>query len=174
MTVTPFSIAGVFGLPQNIKSDSRGSLIRVWDRNLEPYNFDFNQSSVVTNPHKGTLRGLHFQSEPFAENKIVECVGGKVFDVVVDLRKDSLTFGKHLTLELGPNSQYMGVFIPAGCAHGYLSLESNSTLIYFMDRPYSKLHARGLRWDDSRLAINWPESPSLISDADKSWPLATL
>jgi dTDP-4-dehydrorhamnose 3,5-epimerase len=87
------------------------------------------------------------------------------------LRKDSSTYGSHLEIVIGPLEPYIGLFIPAGCAHGYLTLESNSTLIYFMDNTYSADHSDGLLWSDPRLSINWPCKPVLISDRDSEWPL---
>jgi dTDP-4-dehydrorhamnose 3,5-epimerase len=169
MLFTPLGIDGVFGITEPTKSDFRGALTRVWDIDSQLKSFDLNQSSVVTNPTAGTLRGLHYQTEPFSENKIVECITGTVFDVILDLRKDSATQGNHLAYEIGPTSQFLGLFIPAGCAHGYLTLETNSTLIYFMDREFSPMHSHGVLWNDPRLSILWPSDPILISEQDKGW-----
>ena len=171
MQFIPLEIGGVLGIIGDSHSDSRGTLTRVWESSPVFQGFALDQASIVGNPTKGTLRGLHFQSDPFSETKIVECVSGKVFDVVVDLRKDSSTHGNHLQIELGPLETYIGLFIPAGCAHGYLTLESNSTLIYFMDNTYSEDHSHGLLWSDPNLSINWPYKPVLISDRDSEWPL---
>jgi len=173
MQFVPLEIGGVLGIIGDSHSDSRGTLTRVWESNPVFQDFALNQASIVGNPTKGTLRGLHFQSDPFSETKIVECVSGKVFDVVVDLRKDSSTYGRHLEIELGPLEPYIGLFIPAGCAHGYLTLESNSTLIYFMDKKYSVEYSGGLLWSDPKLSIKWPCKPVLISDRDSEWPLLT-
>ena len=112
--------------------------------------------------------------EPFSENKIVECISGKVFDVVVDLRMESHTYGKHLEIEIGPLESHIGLFIPAGFAHGYLTLETDSTLIYFMDKEYSAENSAGLLWRDPNLSINWPFEPSLISERDLQWPCLGL
>ena len=90
--------------------------------------------------------------------------------MVVDLRKESRTYGKHLEIEIGPLEPYAGLFIPAGCAHGYLTLKTNSTLIYFMDKEYSDEHARGIHWGDRSLLIEWPSVPSIISERDSLWP----
>jgi dTDP-4-dehydrorhamnose 3,5-epimerase len=169
MEFVTLEIEGVLGIIAEFKADSRGSLIRVWDSNSILGSFDLNQSSIVTNPTTGTLRGLHYQAEPFSENKVIECVSGKVFDVIVDLREESPTYGAHLEVVLGPSEVYSGLFVPAGCAHGYLTLEPFSTLIYFMDKEYSSLHARGLIWDDPKLSIGWPNRPVLISERDTNW-----
>lgn len=170
MHFVPLEIDGVLGIVAESHTDSRGTLTRVWESNSVLQGFALNQASIVENPTEGTLRGIHFQLDPFSENKIVECVSGKIFDVVVDLRKDSSTYRRHLEIELGPLEPYMGLFIPAGCAHGYLTLESNSTLIYFMDNAYSADHSHGLLWSDPNLSINWPCKPVLISDRDSEWP----
>lgn len=171
MQFIPLEIDGVLGIIGDSHSDSRGTLTRVWESNPVFQDFALNQVSIVGNPTKGTLRGLHFQTDPFSETKIIECVSGKVFDVVVDLRKDSSTYGRHLDIELGPLEPYIGLLIPAGCAHGYLTLEPNSTLIYFMDKIYSVDHSDGLLWSDPKLSIKWPFKPVLISDRDTEWPL---
>ena len=131
--------------------------------------FNFVQYSFVLYPHKNTLRGLHYQNYPHSENKVVQCVSGKVFDVIVDLRENSETFREHLEVCLGPDETFIGVLIPVGCAHGYLTLEENTSLIYFMDKEYFPESAQGLLWDDPLLGINWPTQPDLISERDSKW-----
>lgn len=170
MQFIPLEVVGVLGIVGDSHSDSRGTLTRVWDSNSVLDKFNLIQSSIVSNPKARTLRGLHYQAEPFSENKVIECVAGKVFDVVIDLRKDSHTYGEHLEVVLGPSEAYLGLFVPAGCAHGYLTLEPNSTLLYFMDKPYSADHARGIHWMDSKLLIRWPSAPLIVSESDASWP----
>ena len=170
MEVVALDLEGVLGIIEESHSDSRGTFTRVWDSNSFLKGFELNQASIVTNPKAATLRGLHYQVEPFSENKIVECVSGRVFDVIVDLRKESRTYGRHLEIEIGPLEPFAGLFIPAGCAHGYLTLESNSTLIYFMDKEYSAENSTGLLWRDPKLSINWPSVPSLVSKRDSNWP----
>ena len=170
MEFIPLVVDGVFGIISESHVDSRGSLTRVWDKKSPLGNFDLAQSSVVLNPKARTLRGLHFQTIPFSENKVIECVSGRVFDVIIDLRPESSTYKKQLAIHLGPDEKFLGVHVPAGCAHGYLTLEEDSTLIYFMDREYSVKNSRGLLWNDSSLSINWPSEPALISEQDKSWP----
>lgn len=167
---SPLQIKDSFAIKHQTILDERGTLTRIWEDNLVLNNFELREASIVTNLSSGTLRGLHFQDEPYSESKIIQCVQGKVFDVIVDLRKKSETYMKHLSVEIGPNSHYQGLFVPQGCAHGYLTLESNSTLIYFMNNFYSPLHKMGIRWDDSILNIDWPISPRLISQQDLQWP----
>jgi dTDP-4-dehydrorhamnose 3,5-epimerase len=170
MELVSLAINGTFGIIAETHEDTRGTLTRVWDKNSILGDFKLIQSSIAINPKSKTIRGLHFQSIPFSENKIVKCVSGRVFDVIVDLRQDSSTYKEHLTIELGPSASFLGVFIPSGCAHGYLTLEDNSTLIYFMDQEYSLEHSRGLLWSDPSLSIDWPSDPSLISERDSKWP----
>lgn len=169
MKFVPLEIEGVRGIVGQAQTDSRGHLIRVWDSNTILKDFELKQASVVTNPRERTLRGLHFQDSPFLENKVVQCISGKVFDVILDLRSDSKTYGQHLELMIGPFETYLGLIVPAGCAHGYLTLENNSTLVYFMDREYSANHSRGIRWNDPAFVFNWPLEPTLVSENDSNW-----
>ena len=169
MEFVPLAIDGVFGIISESNIDSRGSLVRVWDQDSRLKTFNLVQSSFVLNPQRHTLRGLHFQSSPYSENKIVQCVSGKVFDVIVDLREESETFREHLEVILGPDETFIGVLIPVGCAHGYLTLEDNTSLIYFMDKEYFPESAQGLIWNDPLLSIKWPNQPKLISERDSKW-----
>ena len=169
MKFVELAIKGVFGIAVKSSIDARGSLTRVWDTDSPLENFNLVQSSFVSNPKKNTLRGLHYQSPPHAESKLIQCVSGKVFDVIVDLRKESDTYRKHLEVILGPGETYFGVLIPRDCAHGYLTLEENTSLIYFMDKEYSQDSSEGIFWNDPSLEINWPHQPVLISERDSKW-----
>ena len=169
MEFVPLAIDGVFGITIEPSIDSRGSLTRVWDKNSPLANFNLVQSSFVSNPQKNTLRGLHYQTYPHSENKVVHCVSGKVLDVIVDLREKSETFREHLEVSLGPKETFLGVVIPIGCAHGYITLEENTSLLYFMDKGFFPESTRGLFWNDPLLAINWPTQPDLISERDSKW-----
>ena len=169
MIFNSIGIHGAYGILSSAKIDFRGSLTRLWDSDSVLHSFNLVQASIVHNPTVGTLRGLHFQAEPFSENKVVECVKGKVFDVVLDLRTDSPTSGKHFASEIGFNCDYLGVFVPAGCAHGYITLEANSSLLYFMDKAFSPEHASGIRWNDPTFGIKWPSAPTVISYRDSNW-----
>jgi dTDP-4-dehydrorhamnose 3,5-epimerase len=168
--LTPLEMEGVMGVKSLTASDERGGLLRVWDEVHFKEHMSINQSSVVSNPKPRTLRGLHFQNQPNQETKIILCVLGSVFDVVVDLRQDSPEYGKHFAIELGPREKYQGILVPKGFAHGYLTLEPNSVLVYFMDSPYVLESARGINWADSALGIEWPCEPEIISDRDKNLP----
>jgi len=169
MELVPLAINGVFGIRIESSVDSRGRFTRVWDTNSPLANFNLVQSSFVLNPQRNTLRGLHYQTNPHAEKKVVLCVSGKVFDVIVDLREKSETFREHLEVRLGPKETFLGVLIPVGFAHGYITLEENTALLYFMDKEFFPESAQGLFWDDPLLAIDWPTQPDLISERDSKW-----
>lgn len=170
MEFIPLAISGALGIIGESHPDSRGSLTRIWDANSELRIFNLVQASVVLNPKAKTLRGIHFQTYPFSENKVIECVSGRVFDVIIDLRPESITYKRQLSIHLGPNDKFIGIHVPAGCAHGYLTLEADSTLIYFMDKEYSPKNSRGFLWNDPVLSINWPSEPVFISEQDRTWP----
>ena len=114
----------------------------------------------------GTLRGMHFQLSPKEEIKIIRCINGAIFDVVVDLRKDSLTFKKWYGIELTASNRRM-LYIPKGFAHGFITLEKNTEIIYFSSQFYSPTHERVLLWNDPSINIQWPISPTQISSKDK-------
>ena len=159
-------IEGAFAFKADPFEDERGSLIRVFDSvELFP-DFHVVQASYVENPQKGTLRGLHFQTGKFAENKIIQCLHGEIWDVIVDLRPNSKTFKKYVSVQIGPQNTYQGVFIPKNCAHGYITLKDNSHLFYSMDKEYSSLNSNGIRWDDPKIAVAWPFNPLIISQKD--------
>ena len=170
MELIALDLEGVLGISSSAFFDERGSFLRVWDESdLKKY-IDFNQASVAVNPKARTLRGLHFQADPHSETKVIQCVLGSVFDVVVDLRQDSSTYGKHMSIKLGPRETYQGIIVPKGFAHGYLTLEVNSTLLYFMDHPFVPESAKGILWSDPTLRIAWPYEPEVISNRDRNFP----
>lgn len=125
------------------------------------------QISMSMNTHTATLRGLHFQIQPKSETKLVQCVKGAIWDVVVDLRQDSDTFGKWFGSELSEDNQTM-MYIPKGFAHGFISLVPSSEILYFMSSPHSPKHERVMSWNDPQLSIDWPIVPSVISNRDQS------
>jgi dTDP-4-dehydrorhamnose 3,5-epimerase len=118
----------------------------------------------------GTLRGLHYQSAPHAEVKLVRCLSGRVWDVVVDLRRGSSTFGRWEAHELS-ESTMRALYIPAGCAHGFQCLTDSCQLFYLMSEFYESTCSTGVRWDDPELAIQWPLPPQHISPRDQALPL---
>ena len=128
------------------------------------------QVNLSRNTHKYTLRGLHYQDAPFAEAKFIHITRGRVFEVVVDLREGSATCYQHIALELDAETGD-GLFIPEGFAHGFLTLEAETDMLYQMGRNYVPGYAKGLRWDDPALAIGWPHAPAMMAEADRNWPL---
>jgi dTDP-4-dehydrorhamnose 3,5-epimerase len=121
------------------------------------------------NKYKGTLRGLHYQLGPKAENKVMRCIRGAFWDVVVDLRPNSTTFLQHFGLELSAENR-LTLYIPEGCATGLLTLTDNSESFYLTTQFYSPEHERGLRYNDPKLGIRWPFEPTVVSDKDLKHP----
>jgi dTDP-4-dehydrorhamnose 3,5-epimerase len=128
------------------------------------------QANIGFSKKKHTIRGLHYQLEPYAEDKLVRCDKGSLLDVAVDIRKDSSTYGKSIQIELNENELSL-VFIPAGCAHGYQTLTDDTEIYYMVSAFYSPDHERGIRWNDPAIDVKWRESHDvIISDKDKNWP----
>lgn len=169
MNLVELGLEGVYGVESFNSKDDRGSFLRVFEAPFLEGKFEIIQGSIAINPTENTLRGLHYQENPNAESKLVQCVTGQVFDVILDIRPDSPSYGQHLSLLLGSKQIYQGVFIPKGFAHGYLTLEPNSSLLYFMDQPYNPTSSRGIFWNDPALKINWPCDPVLISERDRNF-----
>lgn len=119
---------------------------------------------------KGGLRGLHFQKPPFEEDKLVRCTRGKIFDVALDIRKNSPTFGKWFAAELSEDNQKM-LLVPKGCAHGFQTLTENCMVSYLVSQTYSPSHEAGIRWNDPFHQIPWPiMPPTIMSEKDAAWP----
>lgn len=130
---------------------------------------EYPQCNLSINDRAGTLRGMHFNMEPFGESKVVRCVRGAIHDVVVDLRSGSTTRFEHVGIELSADNR-LALFVPAGFAHGFITLEDNTDVYYHMDRRYEPAAARGLRWSDPSLDIDWPVAPTTISETDAKYP----
>jgi dTDP-4-dehydrorhamnose 3,5-epimerase len=165
-------VAGAFIVVSEVHEDARGSFIRVWCRDtFRDLDLDGEpaQVNLSFNPQPGTLRGLHAQRPPYEEAKLVTCVSGSLFDVAVDLRRDSRSYGRYavVTLRAGDGRSF---FIPKGCGHGFQTLEANTTIAYQITTPFVPEARAGVRWDDPRLAIPWPLPPSIVSDADLRLP----
>jgi dTDP-4-dehydrorhamnose 3,5-epimerase len=126
------------------------------------------QTNLSRNPLKGTLRGMHYQRHPHGEPKIVQCVRGRIFDVAVDLRPESPTFRRWAAVTLSPDENRV-FYIPAGCAHGFLTLEEDSDIVYLMGAPYVAGAGSGVRWDDPAFGIAWPSAPAEISERDSGY-----
>ena len=128
------------------------------------------QSSVSFNARRGTLRGLHYQAEPHAEDKLVRCTAGAIYDVIVDLRPDSPTARRWFGVELNA-ANHRSLFVPKGLAHGFITLRDDTEVLYMISVPYAPGFERGLRWNDPAIGISWPTSPSVVSARDAAYPL---
>ena len=130
---------------------------------------DFVQTNISFNRQRGTLRGMHYQNEPKPEPKLVRCTRGTIFDVAVDLRTESSTFRRWVGKELSADN-HRALFLPAGCAHGFVTLTDDTEVSYLMGAAYDPALARGVRWNDPAFAIDWPLQPAVISDRDANFP----
>jgi dTDP-4-dehydrorhamnose 3,5-epimerase len=128
------------------------------------------QSSVSFNARRGTLRGLHYQAEPHAEDKLVRCTAGAIYDVIVDLRPGSPTARRWFGVELSA-ANHRSLFIPKGLAHGFLTLHDDTEVLYMISAPYAPGFERGVRWNDPAIGISWPTAPSVVSARDAAYPL---
>lgn len=153
--------------------DDRGRFMRVWcTRELQDNGISFLpvQANMGFSPRKGTIRGMHFQDAPALEAKLVRCTRGVIFDVVVDLRPGSTSYGRWYGAELSAENGRM-LYVPERCAHGYQTLEDCTEMYYMTSQLYTPSTARGVRFDDPAFAIQWPLSPTVVSEQDRNWPL---
>jgi dTDP-4-dehydrorhamnose 3,5-epimerase len=155
--------------------DDRGRFMRAWCRKeFSDHGIEFLpvQANMGFSYKGGTVRGMHFQVAPALESKLVRCTRGSMFDVVLDLRRESPTFGKWYGAELSAANGRM-LFIPQECAHGYQTLEENTEMHYMTSAFFTPSAARGVRFDDPFFAIRWPLAPTAVSEQDQNWPLVT-
>lgn len=165
-------LPGVFEINVEPFTDHRGFFARSWCKNeFREHDLDPNvaQCSASFNHKKGTLRGMHYQVPPFAETKLVRCTMGSIFDVAIDLRPGSMTFKNWVGVVLSAENR-KALYIPAGCAHGFLALEDKSEVFYMISEFYDANSARGVRWNDPAFAIEWPLQPDVIADRDRNYP----
>ena len=172
MIFTKTKIDGVVVIDLEQRRDERGFFARQWCADefaRAGLNPKISQINTARSAVAGTLRGVHYQVAPHAEAKLVRCTRGAVFDVAVDLRSGSSTFRQWFGLELDNESGRM-LYIPEGCAHGYLTLAPITDLVYQTSVSYAPNSARGVRYDDPAFGIVWPEPARVISQQDLSWP----
>ncbi len=170
MDFQELSIQGAYLISPPRHGDARGFLMRAFCREafrkggvaFEPVQANFSYSRSA-----GTLRGLHYQAPPHAEAKLVCCCAGAVFDVLVDLRPQSPTFGRWAGVQLSADAPQL-LYVPERCAHGFETLRDESAVHYMTSHPYSPASERGVRWDDPALAITWPLPPAVLSPKDRS------
>ncbi|MFC4214812.1 dTDP-4-dehydrorhamnose 3,5-epimerase [Pseudophaeobacter arcticus] len=173
MKIMPLSIAGAYHIVPEKRGDNRGAFARLFctDRfDAAGLNTKWVQMNLSRSSQQGTVRGLHFQRPPFSEIKLVRAVTGRVYDVVVDLREGSKTYGAHCGVTLD-SDQMDTLYIPQGCAHGFQTLTDNVELHYMHSAPYAPDHEDGVRFDDPTLAIRWPLSVTETSPRDRALPL---
>ena len=173
MRYTPTPLSGAFVIDIEPIGDARGYFAYLFESTeaaSHGLRTDVVQVKLSSNKYKGTLRGMHLQLPPAEESKLVRCIRGAVWDVIVDFRKDSPTYLQHFGVELSTEN-HRAIYVPYMFAHGYQTLTDDAEVMYQVDRPYSPKHEMGLRFDDPALKINWPLDVTQISDKDKAWPL---
>ncbi len=173
----PLAVDGVFEVRPTRHGDDRGFFSEVYARDEYAdagITCTFVQDNHSLSTSRGVLRGLHFQKPPFAQDKLVRVTCGKVFDVAVDIRHGSPTFGKWVGMELSAEN-WKQLFVPAGFAHGFLALTDRVEFLYKVSAPYSPEHDRSIRYDDPQIGIDWPlgNTPPILSNKDQEAPLLT-
>lgn len=172
MRFEPTHLAGVLIVHLTPHQDERGFFARTFCASeFSNAGIDFSpaQCNVSRNPAAGTLRGMHFQLPPNGEPKLIQCVRGRIFDVAIDMRQGSTTLGHWLGTELSADGSKL-LYIPKGFAHGFLTLESDSDVFYYMGSPFVAGIGGGIRWNDPTFAIDWPTVPTMISERDANYP----
>ena len=172
MKFHPLILDGAFLIDLESTADERGSFARTFCiREFAALGLDprVTQCNISYNRRRGTLRGMHYQVAPYAEAKLVRCISGAIYDVIIDLRPGSVTRMRWIGVELNAADRGQ-LYIPAGFAHGFQTLCNDSEVFYQISEYYSPEHGRGVRWDDRAFAIRWPLADAIISDKDRSYP----
>lgn len=172
MKFHPTPLGGAYTVELERRGDERGFFARVFcqeEFGKAGLSRNFVQINNALSLRKGTLRGMHYQLPGSAEVKLVRCIRGSFYDVILDLRPDSPTFGQWFGAELSSDNRLM-MYVPRGFAHGLMTLEANTEALYLVDAFYSPALERGIRFDDPKFAISWPLPPSEMSDKDRNWP----
>lgn len=175
MQFLPLNLAGAYQIDPDIFSDSRGSFCRFYDEEKFKaigHSKKWAQVNHSYTAKSATVRGMHFQLPPYAEIKMVKCIAGKIFDVIVDVRKDSNTFLQWQGLELSAENK-RSLFIPEGFAHGFQTLTDDCELIYFHSEPYQPIYESAIRYNDPIINIRWPLPAGFVSERDGQHPLIT-
>lgn len=172
MRFEPLPVQGACRVLLDMRVDDRGGFARTFctdEFHAAGIAFSPVQCNLSRNPRAGTLRGLHFQVAPHEEAKLVQCTRGSVFDAIVDLRRDSPSFGKAAWADLTDANDTL-LYVPAGCAHGFLTRAPDSEVFYYMGSRFVDGTGAGLRWDDPALGIPWPAAPAVMSRRDAGYP----
>jgi dTDP-4-dehydrorhamnose 3,5-epimerase len=165
-------LPGAFVIELEKRGDDRGFFARFFcERECQQHGLNHHlvQINNSFSRTRGTLRGMHYQLAPRAEDKIFRCLRGAIFDAIIDLRPDSPTFRKSFTVELTAENRTM-LYIPKGFAHGFMTLADDTETLYLVTEFYSPEHERGIRYNDSQFGIRWPLAPTVISDKDRNLP----
>jgi len=165
------ALPGAFTIELERRADERGFFARTWcQREFAEHqlNAALVQCSISFNKHKGTLRGIHYQTPPFEEAKLVRCTSGAIYDVIVDLRQHSPAFKQSFGINLTAHNHTM-LYIPEGIAHGFLTLGDNTEVFYQMSEVYCPTHCAGIRWNDPLFGVQWPFEPSIMSERDRNY-----
>ena len=173
MKATETNLKGVYIIEPKVFGDERGWFMESWSKQkfeAAGFNIDFVQDNHSFSADKGTLRGLHYQTEPMAQAKLIRCSKGAIFDVAVDIRKGSPQYKKWVGVELSAENKKQ-LFIPHGFAHGFITLTNDVEVQYKADNFYAPHYDGNIRWDDPDIAIEWPIKPVILSDKDKNAPL---
>ncbi|MGB2677989.1 MAG: dTDP-4-dehydrorhamnose 3,5-epimerase family protein [Candidatus Acidiferrum sp.] len=171
----PTSVVGAVLIDPILREDDRGHFSRTWCfREFAEHGIDFVpvQANTSSNLRKGTVRGVHLQVEPALEAKLIHCAQGAIFDVVLDLRPESPTYGEWFGTELSADNHRM-LYIPERCGHGYQTLEDSTYVYYLTSQYFTPTAGRGVRFDDPAFGIEWPLEPTSISEQDRNWPLVS-
>lgn len=171
MKITKTKIDGVYVIEPEPREDTRGYFARVFAKEeLEKVGISYSIVHInrSLSKDKGTIRGFHFQKSPKEEDKIVQCLQGRIFDVALDIRRNSSTFGQWVGEILDPESKKM-LLIPKGCAHAFQTLEENSLIEYFVTEYYAPECEGGIRYNDPQFAIKWPIKEAILSEKDANW-----
>jgi dTDP-4-dehydrorhamnose 3,5-epimerase len=172
MIFTPTELAGVFLIEPERREDERGFFARTFceeELAVQGIAMRVAQSSISFNQAAGTLRGLHFQMAPHGETKLVRCTLGGIYDVVVDLRPTSPTYCRWVAAQLTSENRRL-LYIPEGCAHGFLTLGDATEVFYEISTPYEPSASAGVRWNDPAFGVVWPAEPAVISGRDAAYP----
>lgn len=173
MKFLPTKLSGNYLVNLDKKQDERGFFSRLFcekEFSKKGLNSKWLQINNSLSRKTGTLRGLHFQRPPHSEIKLIRCIKGMIWDVVVDLRKNSKTFGKYFSAKLSEGNRTM-MYVPKGFAHGFITLKPNSEVFYLISNSYEPKAENTLIWNDPKISIKWPISPSIISKKDKNGKL---
>ena len=165
-------IADTFLIIPELHQDERGIFRRSFCQDLffeHGINFNVKQGNISENFHKHTLRGFHYQADPSNESKIITCVTGSLFNVVLDIRKKSPTYKQWVGCEINANER-QSVYVPAGCANAFLTMEENTIVNYYMNDSFRSDSYCGIRYDDPKFNVKWPYEPLVISEKDKNFP----